>query len=89
MKLSISVAVYSIFMREDPDCIKVSARSKANFPVSRICSDLFNGGGHLQASGGEFHGTLDECRDLFVANLDKYDKYLPKRFDKLEIKTDK
>ncbi len=78
--------VYSIFMREDPDCIKVSARSKVNFPVSRICSELFNGGGHLQASGGEFHGTLEECRELLIKNLDRYDRYLPKRFEKLDVR---
>lgn len=87
--LNIRGMVYSIFMREDPDCIKVSARSKANFPVSKICSDLFNGGGHIQASGGEFKGTLEECRELLIANMDRYDRYLPKRFEKLEIKTDK
>lgn len=83
--LNIRGMVYSIFMREDPDCIKVSARSKLNFPVSRICSDLFNGGGHLQAAGGEFHGTLEECRELLIANLDRYDEFLPTRIEKLEI----
>lgn len=86
--LNIRGMVYSIFMREDPDCIKVSARSKANFPVSKICSDLFNGGGHLQASGGEFHGSLDECRMLLIDNMNNYDSYLPKRFEKLEVKTE-
>ena len=84
--LNIRGMVYSIFMREDPDCIKVSARSKVNFPVSRICSELFNGGGHLQASGGEFHGTLEECRELLIKNLDRYDRYLPKRFEKLDVR---
>lgn len=87
--LNIRGMIFSIFMREDPDCIKVSARSKMNFPVSKICSDLFNGGGHLQASGGEFHGTLEECRNLLIENLEKYDSYLPKRYEKLEIKTEK
>ena len=86
--LNIRGMVYSVFMREDADYIKVSARSKANFPVSKICEDLFNGGGHVQASGGEFHGSLGECRDLFISNLERYDKYLPKRFEKLEITTE-
>jgi len=84
--LNIRGMVYSIFMREDPDCIKVSARSKMNFPVSKICSDLFNGGGHQQASGGEFHGTLSECREIFINRIGEYDVFLPKRIDKLEIK---
>lgn len=83
--LRIRGMVYSIFMREDPDCIKVSARSRYDFPVSRICSDLFNGGGHLQASGGEFHGTLEECRELLLANMDRYDCYLPSKLDRLDV----
>ncbi len=82
--LNIRGMVYSIFMREDPDCIKVSARSKYNFPVSKICSDLFNGGGHLQASGGEFHGTLEECRELLLLNMSEYDRYLPQKIEKLD-----
>lgn len=83
--LNIRGMVYSIFMREDADYVKVSARSRYNFPVSKICSDLFNGGGHLQASGGEFHGTLEECRNLLLEHLSDYDRYLPSKVDKLEI----
>lgn len=74
--LEIKGMVYCIFMREDPDCIKVSARSCNGFPVSEICKDLYNGGGHIQAAGGEFHGTLEECRELLISSMDKYDKYL-------------
>ncbi len=82
--LNIRGMVFSIFMREDPDCIKVSARSRYNFPVSKICGDLFNGGGHLQAAGGEFNGTLDECRNLLISHLKDYDKYIPQRIEKLD-----
>ncbi|MDE7109983.1 MAG: bifunctional oligoribonuclease/PAP phosphatase NrnA, partial [Muribaculaceae bacterium] len=74
--LEVKGLVYSIFMREDPDCIKVSARSCDGFPVSEICKDLYAGGGHIQAAGGEFHGTLEQCRALLLENMDKYDKYL-------------
>lgn len=83
--LNIRGIIYSVFMREDADCIKVSTRSKMNFPVSKICSDNFNGGGHLQAAGGEFYGPLEECINKLINNLDKYDQYLPKRLPKLEI----
>ncbi len=83
--LNIRGMVYSIFMREDPDCIKVSARSKYDFPVSEICTDLFNGGGHRQASGGEFCGTLAECRKTLIENMRRYDKYIPKRMEKLDL----
>lgn len=77
--LNIRGMVYSVFMREDKDCIKVSTRSKFEFPVCDICKDLFNGGGHQMAAGGEFYGSLEECRKIMVDNMDKYDKYLPKK----------
>lgn len=77
--LQIRKMVYCIFMREDSDCIKVSARSVNKFPVSKICEDLYGGGGHLQAAGGEFHGSLDECRQLLIEEMPRYDKYLTKQ----------
>lgn len=81
--LEIDGVVSSFFLREDPDCIKVSARSIEDYPVNIICEDLYGGGGHRMASGGEFHGTLQECRDLLVNSISNYDKYLPKRVDKI------
>ncbi|MDE6578281.1 MAG: bifunctional oligoribonuclease/PAP phosphatase NrnA [Muribaculaceae bacterium] len=76
--LEVRGLVYSIFMREDADCIKVSARSCEGFPVSEICKNLYGGGGHLQAAGGEFYGSLEECRKLLIDNMENYDKYLRK-----------
>lgn len=76
--LEVKEITYSIFLRQDPDCIKVSARSKDGFPVSEICKDLFGGGGHLQAAGGEFHGTLEECREKLIGCLGDYDRFLPR-----------
>ncbi len=73
----------SYFLREDADCIKVSARSNNNFPVNRICEDLFGGGGHLQAAGGEYKdGTLSECKELIINNLSHYAKYTQASDDK-------
>lgn len=84
MPLEVRGIVYSIYMREDPDCIKVSARSVDNFPVNMICKDLFGGGGHLMAAGGEFKGTLAECRATLMDHMGRYDKYLPTRKSKKE-----
>lgn len=83
--LNIRGMVCSIFMREDPDCIKVSARSRYDFPVSDICRDLFNGGGHLMAAGGEFYGSLEECRRIFLEHIVDYQKFVPSKLEKLEI----
>lgn len=54
----------SIFVREDPDIIKISCRSKGELDVSRICSTHFGGGGHINAAGGDFNGTLQQALDL-------------------------
>lgn len=86
MPLSIRGMVYSVFMREDPDCIKISSRSKYDFPVSQICKDLFNGGGHLMAAGGEFKGSLKECIDIFEQRISDYDKYIPSKLEKIDLK---
>lgn len=69
--------VYSVYMREETDYIKVSTRSKGSFPVSTLCADFFNGGGHLNAAGGEFYGTLEECRQVLIDAMPKFDLYLP------------
>lgn len=86
--LNIRGVVFSIFIREDADQIKISARSKYEFPVSKICRDLYGGGGHLQAAGGEFSGSLEECRKLLFDNVANYDKYLPSKLEKIEIRTE-
>lgn len=77
--LEVRGITYSVFMREDADCIKISARSVDNFPVSKICKELYGGGGHIMASGGEFYGSLDECRRILVEAMGRYDKYFSKK----------
>ncbi len=77
--LEVKGIVYSIFMREDSDCVKVSARSVDDFPVSEICKKLYGGGGHLMAAGGEFHGSLEECVDILKNGMPMFDKFIPKR----------
>lgn len=75
--LNIEGIVQSYFLREDKDCIKVSARSIDAFPVSEVCEELYGGGGHLQAAGAEYRGgSLEECKQLLVSALPKFDKYL-------------
>ena len=70
--LSIQNIVFSIFMREDSDLIKISFRSSGSFPCNTFASKYFNGGGHLNASGGEFYGTLEEAIGIFEKALPEY-----------------
>lgn len=76
---------YSVFMREDkatPDemkknggiksKIKISFRSQGDRPVNIFASEVFNGGGHANASGGEFYGSLNDAVQLFLDNYERY-----------------
>ncbi len=74
--LAIPGIIYSAFLREEEGYVKVSMRSLGDFPVNLLCSEHFGGGGHLNAAGGEFDGTLEECAELFRSllktNKEKY-----------------
>lgn len=72
MPLQINGVLMSAFFREDTEqgLIKLSFRSVGNVPCNRFSSDFFNGGGHQNAAGGEFHGTLQEAVDRFYQGLD-------------------
>lgn len=69
--LSIPGIEYSCFLREEDGYVKVSMRSVGDFAVDVLCRDYFGGGGHLNAAGGEFQGTLDEAADLFRSLVKK------------------
>lgn len=84
MPLNVRGIVSSYFLRQDEDVIKVSARSIEDFPVSEVCKNLFGGGGHLQAAGAEFYGSLEDCRRILLEGLPAYKRYLPSKLDKLE-----
>jgi phosphoesterase RecJ-like protein len=72
LPLSISGIVFTVFFREDTDKIKISFRSRGTFPVNKVASDLFNGGGHLNAAGGEFYGRMEDALRLLEEALPKY-----------------
>ena len=60
------------FLREqrDPDePVKISLRSQGNLPVNEVASKLFDGGGHLNAAGAEYQGTLSDALALVWQGL--------------------
>lgn len=76
MPLSIDGVLFSVFMREDPDKIKISLRSQGTFPANKVSADLFNGGGHLNAAGGESYTTMNEAIKKFENALADYKDFL-------------
>lgn len=67
--LSMEHVLFSAFLREESNLIKISLRSKGSFPANKIASDYFNGGGHLNAAGGEFYGTLQDAHSRILEIL--------------------
>lgn len=63
MPLQVKGMRLSISLREDTerDVVRVSLRSVDDFPCNRMAEEFFNGGGHLNASGGELPFPLDEA----------------------------
>jgi len=70
--LSISGIVFSALFIEKEGYVKVSFRSKGSFPANRFSAKHFNGGGHLNASGGEIKTSLEKAVALFRQLLPDY-----------------
>ena len=72
--LTIPEVQWSVFMREDSkDLVKISMRSKGVFPVNLVCEEKFGGGGHINAAGGEFHGSLSEALSYLLKAIPDYE----------------
>lgn len=76
MPLQISGILFSAFLKEDSThgMIKVSLRSVGNVPCNAFAAKYFNGGGHKNASGGEFEGTLAKSVRAFKNGVDEWRK---------------
>lgn len=72
LPLGIKDIHFSVFIRESPEYIKISLRSVGDFPCNRFAATYFNGGGHKNASGGEFRGTLEEAIEVFEKGLKEF-----------------
>ena len=72
--LAIPGIIYSCFMRQETDCIRVSMRSRGSFPVNELCAEHYGGGGHLNAAGGEFYGSLEDAAALFRSLIKENNK---------------
>ena len=81
MPLQIADVFYSVYMREErpkpgtpKPRIRISFRSQGDRPVNIWASEIFHGGGHANASGGELFGTIDQAVALFEQSYKKYIK---------------
>jgi phosphoesterase RecJ-like protein len=80
LPLSIKGINFSVLFVEKDNFVKLSFRSKGNFPVNEFASKYFSGGGHLNASGGEYYDTLENTIKYFMKVLDENQKLLKDEF---------
>lgn len=78
MPLQVKEMRLSISLREDTerDVVRVSLRSVDNFPCNKMAEEFFNGGGHLNASGGELPFPLEEAVKTAERAIAAYEKQL-------------
>jgi phosphoesterase RecJ-like protein len=70
--LSIASVRLAAFIVERGDRVKLSLRSKGEFPANEICKKYFQGGGHRNAAGGQSEDTLEATVNKFKHILPEY-----------------
>ncbi len=69
----------SISLREDsekPNKVWVSLRSVDDFPCNEMAAQFFNGGGHLNASGGQLDTSITEAVAIVEQAIKSFEKLL-------------
>ena len=74
--LSIASIRLAAFIVERSDKVKLSLRSKGDFPANEICKLYFSGGGHRNAAGGVSSAPLQEVVNQLKLILPEYKKLL-------------
>lgn len=69
MPLSIKGIFFSALFIEKDNFIKLSFRSTGLFSTNEFAAKYFSGGGHMNASGGEYNDTLDNTIAYFLKSL--------------------
>lgn len=75
--LEIKGVKLAVMMIEDVNRIKLSFRSKGDFPANQVAK-VFDGGGHFNAAGGTLpvHLSLDEAAEKIKTVLEDFSIYL-------------
>ena len=80
LPLSIKGIKFSVLFIEKDNFVKLSFRSKGNFPVNEFAAKYFSGGGHLNASGGEYYDSLENTVSYFLKILEENAEWLKSDF---------
>ena len=85
--LEIKGVVCSVFFKETEGKIRISFRSLGDVPLNEFAKKYYNGGGHLNASGGESFEPMQETLKNFETNIldlkDVLKKEIERNFDNI------
>lgn len=70
--LAIAGIRLAAFVVERTDLVKLSLRSKGEFPANEICKKYFKGGGHRNAAGGQSDLSLEQTIEKLKQILPEY-----------------
>jgi len=73
--LNIEGVKLGILVVEREDLIKISIRSRGDFPANAFAGN-FNGGGHFHAAGGRSHESLEATEEKLLGLLSQYKEQL-------------
>ena len=73
---SVKGVKFTALFVEKKDRIKVSFRSRGQFPVNKVAAKHYHGGGHINAAGGDSFLSMKETLDGFESLLPGYSKLL-------------
>ena len=74
--LSIKGINFSVLMKENPDVVRLSMRSKEGFSVNQFARTHFDGGGHEKAAGANSYMSLSDTIKKFESLLPQYKNQL-------------
>jgi len=72
------ITVAALFTERQKDYVKISFRSHGDIPINEFAQRYFNGGGHINASGGETNGTLEQAVEMFRQKITVFLKSINK-----------
>lgn len=72
--LSVKGIIFSAFLREDSVTgeVRISLRSKGEFSVNEFARQYFNGGGHKNAAGASYWGSMREAENMLIRGLQEH-----------------
>lgn len=69
---SIKGIKFTALFVEKKGLIRVSFRSRGNFPVNKVAADHYHGGGHINAAGGDSFHSMEQTLNEFETLLSEY-----------------